>query len=292
MTSILNTEGSGFDDMEDDEPLGYGRAPAPVVVLYKEPCKKCRGSGRWTSYSGSTGGACFECGGKGFHEFKTSPEYRTTQREKAAAKKVKDLEAKKAKFIEDNLAVYEWLLGKRDTFDFAASLLSGFDQYGSLTPGQVAAAQRLLKDEPARLARIAAQKAEREAAAPEVKVDKVKLAFDKAAASGLRYPKLRLDGFTFSPAGASSRNVGSVYVKMGGEEDAYLGKIAAGRFFAARDCTPEAQEKIVAACDDPEGAAIRYGRLYGCCSACGRKLTDPVSVANGIGPICATNFGW
>ena len=32
------------------------------------------------------------------------------------------------------------------------------------------------------------------------------------------------------------------------------------------------------------------GRLYGRCLACGRTLTDETSIANGIGPICASKF--
>lgn len=34
------------------------------------------------------------------------------------------------------------------------------------------------------------------------------------------------------------------------------------------------------------------GKLYGCCIRCGRTLTDPFSVENGIGPVCATYSGW
>lgn len=33
--------------------------------------------------------------------------------------------------------------------------------------------------------------------------------------------------------------------------------------------------------------AKKYGALYGRCMICGRTLTDEVSIANGIGPICA-----
>jgi hypothetical protein len=43
--------------------------------------------------------------------------------------------------------------------------------------------------------------------------------------------------------------------------------------------------------EDPKGAAIRYGRELGVCSICGHTLTDPDSIENGIGPVCATKFG-
>ncbi len=37
--------------------------------------------------------------------------------------------------------------------------------------------------------------------------------------------------------------------------------------------------------------AQAYGRLYGVCCKCGSPLTDEVSIANGIGPVCAGR-GW
>ena len=36
--------------------------------------------------------------------------------------------------------------------------------------------------------------------------------------------------------------------------------------------------------------AKQYGQTHGFCLACGRLLTDPESIANGIGPICASKF--
>jgi len=41
--------------------------------------------------------------------------------------------------------------------------------------------------------------------------------------------------------------------------------------------------------DDPKEAAIAYGRELGVCH-CGRTLTNPDSIARGIGPICATKL--
>lgn len=37
--------------------------------------------------------------------------------------------------------------------------------------------------------------------------------------------------------------------------------------------------------------AAAFGALYGICCNCGRDLTDEDSIARGIGPICAKNFG-
>lgn len=36
----------------------------------------------------------------------------------------------------------------------------------------------------------------------------------------------------------------------------------------------------------------RYGRELGVCGHCSRTLTDPESIARGIGPICAGKLGW
>ena len=37
--------------------------------------------------------------------------------------------------------------------------------------------------------------------------------------------------------------------------------------------------------------AKEFGKLYGFCVVCGRTLTDEISIANGIGPICGSK-GW
>lgn len=43
---------------------------------------------------------------------------------------------------------------------------------------------------------------------------------------------------------------------------------------------------------DPKEAALQYGHQIGRCSVCNRTLTDEVSIANGIGPKCASKRGW
>ena len=58
-------------------------------------------------------------------------------------------------------------------------------------------------------------------------------------------------------------------------------------FYAAR----ETAEELLAIDEDPVGKAREHGRLTGQCSICGRRLTDPVSVERGIGPICIDRWG-
>jgi hypothetical protein len=40
----------------------------------------------------------------------------------------------------------------------------------------------------------------------------------------------------------------------------------------------------------PEDEARLYGQMYGICCACGADLTDEVSIAKGIGPVCGARY--
>lgn len=113
--------------------------------------------------------------------------------------------------------------------------------------------------------------------------------FNKAAATGLRRPTLRAKRFTFSLASESSRNPGYIYIKISGE---YRGKISPSGAFSPRDCSSENLAAINEVARDPLAAAVEHGRLTGNCAICGRALTDPESVARGIGPVCAERFGF
>lgn len=39
-------------------------------------------------------------------------------------------------------------------------------------------------------------------------------------------------------------------------------------------------------------SAERFGKHFGVCMCCGRTLTNPESIARGIGPVCQSNAGW
>lgn len=41
---------------------------------------------------------------------------------------------------------------------------------------------------------------------------------------------------------------------------------------------------------DPKASAVRYSREFTVCAVCGSPLSDPESLAQGLGPICARRF--
>jgi len=55
----------------------------------------------------------------------------------------------------------------------------------------------------------------------------------------------------------------------------------------SRDAVVAILEELEA---NPLEAAKKYGRESGRCCSCGRDLTDPASIENGIGPICIQKF--
>lgn len=291
-------------DNEFDGPVAGPAKPMPSVAQAKagaefaETCPKCRGTGRFTSWSGRVLGDCFACKGAGKHTFKTSPEARAGGRARTVAKG-QQIEANAKAWIEANPAEAKWLAdtGRRNieragTFTFPQDVLNKLWQYGELTDGQLAAVRRLMEKDANR----AAQKI---AVAPLVDtagIDRLKEAFDKAAAftaakgRGLtvRSPKITIGGMTISPAKANSANPGALYVKS---SDVYLGKITGGRFVASRDCLPDQQKQILAFVADPAQAAKVYGQETGVCCVCNATLRSEWRL-RGIGPICAEKMGW
>lgn len=263
------------------------------TVTYEEPCRDCRGTGKFRSYSGRIVGDCFKCKGAGVRRYKQTSEQREKARAAAAAKR----EAKAAEAVESAAVWFaanpdeaKWL---RDAaargFEFAVSLQEALLKYGHLTEKQEAAVRKATAKSLERQAQWAAERAEREANKAEVSIDRIAQAFASAKAAQLKWPKLYLDTFTFSLAGENSANAGAIYVKEG---ETYLGKIIGGRLTRSRDCSAEIEARIVAVCADPHAAAVAYGKETGRCSCCGRELTNALSIELGIGPVCRDKWGW
>lgn len=248
-----------------------------AVSGYAETCPSCKGRGRFISYAGRDCGPCFKCKGRGKMTFKTSPDQRAKARERA-----QDAKTSAAQAFQDAYAVeLTYLASRAGRWEFAQAMLDAGHKYNGWTERQLAAIRAAMARE--------VDRAKTRATGTPADVAKVQASLSAALASGLKYPKLRLSDFVFSLASQTSANAGAVYVKSG---DTYLGKVAQGRFIGSRDCNPELAAAIIAAAADPAAAAKAYGLQTGSCSCCGRELTDPVSVAAGIGPICASRFAF
>lgn len=181
-----------------------------------------------------------------------------------------------------NPSAYQWIIDHCDTNEFAGSLHASLRKWGALTERQLTAVEGAIAR-----AKIAADKALN---APTLSVEPIEVAFGKATAAGIARPRLRLGEFVFSPAPATGKNPGAIYVK--GADGTYLGKVAGSRLFTVSSVSPVLEAEIVSVAADPLNAAIAYGKRYGKCSVCARTLTDEDSINRGIGPVCAERFGW
>ena len=283
----------GGDLSTEDRAVGYEMAKAQE--RFKATCRKCGGSGTFIGYTGRVLGNCFTCNGKGYRLTKTDPAVLEANRAKAAAKKVEqaaDASARADAWLEANPVEADWLREPvRGDFTFHADMLASLRQYGSFTEKQEAAVRNAAAKSAARKAQWAAEKADREAGAAVLMMDKIREGFESAVRF-LKRPKLRIANVQFSLAPATGKNAGCIYV-VRADDDTYLGKITPeDKFLRSRECTDGDAEIVARVAADPKAAAEAHGHEFGYCSCCGRELTNPESVARGIGPICAERWGW
>lgn len=283
----------GGDLSTEDRAVGYAMAKAQE--RFKATCRKCGGSGTFIGYTGRVIGNCFTCNGKGYHLTKTDPAVLEANRAKAAAKKAEqaaDASARADAWLEANPVEADWLREPvRGDFTFHADMLASLRQYGSFTEKQEAAVRNAAAKSAARKAQWAAEKADREAGAAVLMMDKIREGFESAVRF-LKRPKLRIANVQFSLAPATGKNAGCIYV-VRADDDTYLGKITPeDKFLRSRECTDGDAEIVARVAADPKAAAEAHGHEFGYCSCCGRELTNPESVARGIGPICAERWGW
>jgi hypothetical protein len=93
---------------------------------------------------------------------------------------------------------------------------------------------------------------------------------------------LRLQGVRVKVCNNGGPNQGAVYVyNQSGSK--YVGKIDQG---GNAHIPPSYADMLASAADDPVAAAREYGHITKHCSCCGIKLSDPISIFGGIGPIC------
>lgn len=288
---------SAFADLPEDDleaaingPKDLSKVPNIAPTGFVENCPKCRGGGRFISYTGRDLGSCFNCGGTGKMTFKTSREQRQRDKSKSAGRKVRKAQANLDAFKISHPDVFAWFDGS--TFEFAIQMRASVEKFGSLTERQLAASYRSA----ARRAEVMAESKARVDSAPAIDTSKIEAAFAQAS-SILKKPKLRVAGMVISHAPATSKNAGALYVKSATQTNAegarlYLGKIMGGKFIRSRECADDQEAAILGVAQDPKGAAIVYGRVTGQCACCGRPLENKESVERGIGPVCAEKFGW
>lgn len=119
-------------------------------------------------------------------------------------------------------------------------------------------------------------------------------AFEAAKAKGAKRLTLRFQGINVKP----NRDLTALWVTSQTETEEgryglqpkYLGKVTRTGIDSRMDSV--VRETIMAVASDPLTAAVRYGKVSGECSCCGRELTDSRSIEAGIGPVCARKFGW
>jgi hypothetical protein len=284
-----------FDIEDDFLKTNFGNADSQNRdAVYTEDCKACRGTGRFRSYTGRIVGPCFKCNGTGQLTFKTSPEQRAKQRERAAIRKLRKQETRKRDFetwCNENSDMLEFLKKNSSWNDFYVSMLEKAEQYGGLTDGQIGAVRKGMLNQAERDATKANRPADAEVSLEGMK--RLHESFDNARKSGLKYPKLTVLGIIISRAPDSGKNAGCLYVKAASADKTYLGKINAnGKFFKVHACTPEYIKTLQSIAEDPLKAAQLHGLQTGNCSCCNRELTNPESVALGIGPICRSKWGF
>jgi hypothetical protein len=303
------------DDLNDDlsDLIGAPTKPRPVTPpahyqprTFTEGCPKCGGSGKFIGRNGRVLGDCFACKGKGKFEFKTSPEERAGNHAKAAVKrtsKARELEETIKAWSDAHRAETEWL-GKQAAFQmtrpedkrfgFPIAMVEAIGRFGGLTEGQLAKVRELMVKDDLR-------RAEREAAKPAIDATKLEQAFKVAeerarrpGQQGIWIKPLPLTSgeitVVFQPGSIGSAFAGMIFAKtLGGKK---LGHIKAGKFAPKFECSPAETAAVLDCCQDPHKAAKAFGKAFSKCCVCGQTLTNDESIARGIGPICASNFGW
>lgn len=236
-------------------------------------CPKCNGTGRYGRF-----GQCFKCSGKG-----------RVSRGVASAAKAKDTrQANDEAFAAEHASLISSLRDIASWHEFAASLIKQYDERGRLTDRQIDAARSAL----ARVAERREQKrrernAEAASRSGTVGVEAINALFATAIGNGLKAPIFRTERLIIKPA---KRHPGTLYVTDRGLGGEYVGKIVDGKFLARREAQADTLSILCEIAADPMKAAVEYGRSTGTCGCCGRELTDPASVAAGIGPICAEKW--
>lgn len=249
-----------------------------TIAKYEEKCKGCRGTGTFVSWAGRGVGPCFKCKGTGILKFKTSPEAQAKAKERAdkrATLKIQALADKADAYCEANADICAYLEEVSGWNNFAASMLTAINDYGSMTEKQLAAVERMHAKHLA--------KQDAKAKEPTSGVD---LTDVPAGLYAVPNGETRLKVAIRKP-GKNSKWHGSIFVDDGAE---YGNRQNYGRQLPGKDYEGSIIEQLQAIAADPLAAMKAYGNLVGACGACGRKLEDEKSIEMGIGPVCLKKF--
>lgn len=268
-----------------------GPAAKAATPAETYPCDSCAGTGKYRGVRlHQPESRCFACNGRGW--FKTSTADRYKARAQAADRKARVATELRSQFAAANPELVAKLEAVKGWNTFAADMLTAIGNYGFLTENQTAACDRMFAKIDARQAeRAAAKTATVQAAAANsgsVDVSAIEALFATARANGLKRLAFVAGDLKIVPAKESSRNPGALYVTRGGD---YQGKLTGGEFKALAVALPDTLPRLLELAGDPAGVARLYGQRTGVCCCCGRELTDPQSIAAGIGPICASKWG-
>ena len=264
-----------FEDLEID----IKSVPVARHATQQHKCDKCHGTGVFHfGYHNPRSGKCHACNGRG--SFATSSQHRAKARAGAANRRAKKVVNHLELFAEQQPAAHQWLTSARG--DFAASLLESVRKYGSLTERQLSAVHNI----------IAKDNAPKPVIKPAAVLNLAPVfeRFKIAQSKGIKRPKMNVIDFQFSLAPEHGRNAGHLYVKSG---EQYVGKVSGeGEFFRAREISDDQVEALKVISQDVLLAARAYGQKHGQCSMCRRSLTNEVSIALAMGPVCADNWGF
>jgi Family of unknown function (DUF6011) len=119
----------------------------------------------------------------------------------------------------------------------------------------------------------------------------IKERLELAKSKGVLYPRMVFEGYKFTLAPATGRNVGAVYV-MNRSDRTYYGKIIDNKLYPAYGLAETLAQEIQTILDNPVEAATVHGQQTGTCCCCGRTLFNANSIAAMIGPICAEKYGF
>lgn len=281
-----------FSDLDQKEL--NAASPASAAARKTFPCQSCAGTGLWRGYrTRQTETKCFPCNGRGFH-FK--PHFEALKDKAAAKAKRTANRCARRQDIKDALearepGLFRFMVDNQDWCGIFFDMIQLLNDGKAMSENQHNACIRIRdKTLLARAEKDAARKAEAEARSTVVDLNPIHAMFAKASEAGLKKLVYRANGLVLSPAKAHSANAGGIYVKTKGGE--YLGKVMGQKFMATRECTEVHKEALNAVAADPAGEAVRYGKETGECSCCGRELTNPTSIAAGIGPVCASKWGF